>query len=180
HVRHTSDILKVIKSLIICCPIIRTEYYKSLALGLLERVTPKNQDLNRITYYSTPYFVFREGRSREMGHETMESLLSAHYGYDVGDARDKMQILSETQKWLGKDILQVARMKCLLIGADVLLTWAEVPLSTVCKDNIIIDESDLRPLVTVKITDFLDKEHCSYIKNDMSFAVGSVTNHNPR
>lgn len=52
-----------------------------------------------------------------MGHETMESLLSAHYGYDVGDARDKMQILSETQKWLGKDILQVARMKCLLIGA---------------------------------------------------------------
>ncbi|KAF4897455.1 hypothetical protein CGCF415_v011191 [Colletotrichum fructicola] len=100
----------------------------------------------------------------------MESLLSAHYGYDVGDARDKMQILSETQTWLGKDILQVARMKCLLIGADVLLTWAEVPLSTVCKDNIIIDESDLRPLVTVKITDFLDKEHCSYIKNDMSFA----------
>ncbi|KAF4881998.1 hypothetical protein CGCFRS4_v014982 [Colletotrichum fructicola] len=108
----------------------------------------------------------------------MESLLSAHYGYDVGDARDKMQILSETQKWLGKDILQVARMKCLLIGADVLLTWAEVPLSTVCKDNIIIDESDLRPLVTVKITDFLDKEHCSYIKNDMSFAelIAYITN----
>lgn len=51
-----------------------------------------------------------------MGHDNMESLLSAHYGYDVGDARDKMQVLSETQKWLGKEILHVARMKSLLIG----------------------------------------------------------------
>ncbi|KAI8294376.1 hypothetical protein K4K56_002440 [Colletotrichum sp. SAR 10_98] len=48
----------------------------------------------------------------------MESLLSAHYGYDVGDARDKMQVLSDTQKWLGKEILHVARMKSLLIGPD--------------------------------------------------------------
>ncbi|KAJ0273687.1 hypothetical protein COL940_009777 [Colletotrichum noveboracense] len=100
----------------------------------------------------------------------MESLLSAPYGYDVGDARDKMQILLETQKWLGKDMLQVARMKFLLIGPDVPLTWGEVPLLTICNDSIIIDESNAPPLVTVKITDFLDKEYNSYIKHDISFA----------
>ncbi|KAF4840169.1 hypothetical protein CGCSCA4_v010487 [Colletotrichum siamense] len=108
----------------------------------------------------------------------MESLLSAHYGYDVGDARDKMQVLSETQKWLGKEILHVARMKSLLIGPEVLLTWGEVPLSAICKDNIIIDESNSRPLVTVRITDFHGKEYYSYIKHDFSFAeiIARITN----
>ncbi|KAJ5004258.1 hypothetical protein K4K48_010261 [Colletotrichum sp. SAR 10_66] len=108
----------------------------------------------------------------------MESLLSAHYGYDVGDARDKKQVLSETQKWLGKEILHVARMKSLLIGPEVLLTWGEVPLSAICKDNIIIDESNSRPLVTVRITDFHGKEYYSYIKHDFSFAelIARITN----
>ncbi|KAH0432986.1 hypothetical protein CcaCcLH18_06101 [Colletotrichum camelliae] len=197
HVRHSSDVLKVIRSLVICCPFIHTGY-QSLALGLLERVSPHDQNFSRnatlsdqeartnvsrvdgvhaghpllrdsVTYYSTPYLVFREGQ-RKMGHDDMESLLSAHYGYDVGDARDKMQVLSETQNWLDKEILHVARMKGLLIGPEVLLTWGEVPLSAICKDNIIFDESNSRPLVTVRITDFHSKEYYSYIKHDFSFA----------
>lgn len=69
-----------------------------------------------VTYTATPYLVFRERLSGRQGSDTMRSLLSAQYGYDVGDSRDKMQVLSETQRWLGKEILHVARLRSLMLG----------------------------------------------------------------
>jgi hypothetical protein len=55
----------------------------------------------------------------------------------------------------------------------VLLTWGELPLSAIRKNNIIIDESDSRPLITVRITDFCSREYYSYVKHDLSLAVCS-------
>lgn len=53
----------------------------------------------------------------------------------------------------------------------MLLTWGELPLSAIRKNNIVIDETDSRPLVTVRIMDFRDNEYYSYVKHDVSLAV---------
>ncbi|KAG7112074.1 hypothetical protein HYQ44_010269 [Verticillium longisporum] len=60
----------------------------------------------------------------------MRTLLSAHYRYDVGSLRDAAQVLSETQKWLEKEILHVARLKSLLIGSEVLITCTTLMSNT--------------------------------------------------
>ncbi|KAK1990757.1 hypothetical protein LX36DRAFT_384513 [Colletotrichum falcatum] len=145
HLRHTSDIIKVLKRVVISCPFI-DERHKSLALGLLGRVSDQEGDIassetnitrgaktmtarvdrvpvddlmtqDSVTFNATPYLVFREGQARQSGNDTMQSLVSSQYGYNVGDSRDKMQVLSETQKWLGKEILHVAKLRSLLIGS---------------------------------------------------------------
>lgn len=55
-----------------------------------------------------------------------------------------------------------------------MLTWGEMPLSVICKDNIVIDDSELRPLITVKL--FADgKEYHSYVKHDTSLAVSTFS-----
>lgn len=57
--------------------------------------------------------------------------------------------------------------------SEILITWAELPLSAIRKDNIVIDESDSRPPVTVRISDFMKNEYYTYVKHDVSFAVST-------
>lgn len=133
------------QSLITCCPSLSSEY-QSIALGIIDKTCPQEggdpmrgaKSTNRAasgtvarvdgehgddplivastTFASTPYAVFCERRAAKGGGSSMRSLLSAQYGYDVGEARDKAQALSETQKWLGKEILHVGRIRSLVVG----------------------------------------------------------------
>lgn len=69
-----------------------------------------------VTFISTPYLTFCERKTGTAGEDVMQTLLSSQHGYDGGEHRAKSQVLSETQKWLGKEIIHVARMRSLVIG----------------------------------------------------------------
>ncbi|KDN66471.1 hypothetical protein CSUB01_08187 [Colletotrichum sublineola] len=101
-----------------------------------------------VTFNSTPYLVFRERQEGQAAKDAMKTLLSTSIGYDMGGKNDEMQVLCETQKWLGKEILHVARFGSLIIGKEILLTWGEVSAPAIRKNNIIVNDTDSRPLVT--------------------------------
>ena len=46
----------------------------------------------------------------------MKSLLSYSYGYNVSEDADGRQVLPQTEEWLGKDIVNIAHLGCLLLG----------------------------------------------------------------
>ncbi len=56
----------------------------------------------------------------------------------------------------------------------VLLTWGELPSTAIRQNNIVIDDSDSRPLVTVKICHYDGQVKYSSVKHDMGFAVSFV------
>ncbi|KAJ3490413.1 hypothetical protein NLG97_g5786 [Lecanicillium saksenae] len=196
HVKHTEEVIDVIKTLITCCPFIHRGY-QTLALGLLDRVLPQNVDIYRgmnqkrsrtfvarsdgepdgnpfrrdsVTHISTPYLMFCERQTGQENTDAMQTLLSSQLGYDGGEYGRELRVLSETQKWLGKETIHVARMRSLVIGPEVLLTWGELPLSAICKDSIQVDDSDSRPPTTVRICDFRHGTYVSSVKYDTSFA----------
>ncbi|KAG7127699.1 hypothetical protein HYQ46_010404 [Verticillium longisporum] len=132
---------------------------QSLALSLLEEVSAQASDASRASYdttrgpmpsiaridgkhpndaaahhsvtpASTPYLILCERHNPSSAGDSMRTLLSAHYRYDVGSLRDAAQVLSETQKWLEKEILHVARLKSLLIGSEVLITCTTLMSNT--------------------------------------------------
>lgn len=47
-------------------------------------------------------------------------------------------------------------------------------MSTLCKDTILVDESESHPPVMIRIKDLDQKEFYSHIRHDISFAVGSL------
>lgn len=63
----------------------------------------------------------------------------------------------------------------LIRSIEVLLTWGEIPLSAICKDSILVDDSDSRPPITVRVCDFRYSTYVSSVKHDTSFAVGPFT-----
>ncbi|KAK1961287.1 hypothetical protein LY78DRAFT_302432 [Colletotrichum sublineola] len=134
-----------------------------------------------VTFNSTPYLVFRERQEGQAAKDAMKTLLSTSIGYDMGGKNDEMQVLCETQKWLGKEILHVARFGSLIIGKEILLTWGEVSAPAIRKNNIIVNDTDSRPLVTVRITVSKGKGYLEgrpyYINvpHDTSLAAGSST-----
>lgn len=73
-------------------------------------------DRKTVTFFSTPYFAFRETQPGQPSSDSMQTLLSSQHGFDVSGRRNAVQVLSETQKWLGKEMMHVARMRSLLIG----------------------------------------------------------------
>lgn len=129
------------QSLILSCPV--NSRYKILALILLEKNSEQDTNkpyvLNRglptktvaradneardspweqetVSLISTPYFLFRQTQSKHATTGTSQPLFSSQYGNGVGSYRDKLQVLPETQKWLGKERIHVGWMKSLLIG----------------------------------------------------------------
>ncbi|KAJ6790276.1 hypothetical protein PWT90_07507 [Aphanocladium album] len=113
--------------------------------------------------------MFCERTNGQESADVMHTLLSSQLGYDVGNYRRELQVLSETQKWLGKDIIHVARMSSLVIGSEVLLTWGEIPLSAICTESIVVDDSDARPHTTVRVRDVFWNCYVSSVKHDTSF-----------
>lgn len=71
-------------------------------------------DPKSVTLISAPYLVFRKQHTRRTSVETMQTLLSSHYGLEH---KGRTPTLSETQKWLGEEIIHVAQLRVLLIGS---------------------------------------------------------------
>lgn len=144
------------------------------------------------TFVSTPYVVLRE-RQRQTGPNSMESLVSFHHNYDVGEKEDRKQVLPQSQRSFGEEIVNIAHLGCLVLGSgafpsisclrsecsltrpplflEVLITWGEVEMSALCKDSIVVEEIESYPPVMIKITDDTNVESVSYIQHDASFAV---------
>lgn len=74
---------------------------------------PLNPD--SVTFCSTPYLALREKRPHK--GDSMKSILHFHYGYDVGDERDGMQIVRDGDFPPPKEILNVAQLWTLRLGA---------------------------------------------------------------
>lgn len=65
---------------------------------------------------STPY-VFIGERKKDVKN-TSKSLCGSYYGHHVTVSREQKQVLPETHKWLGKEIVNVGEMSYLLIGTS--------------------------------------------------------------
>lgn len=111
-------------------------HYKVLALSLLrgnsEQDTKRGRvadvaraddepldrvwDRQSVSFVSTPYFLFHETQSNRADSSTLQPLFRSQYGNGAGSYRDKLQVLPETQRWLGKERIHVGWMKSLLIG----------------------------------------------------------------
>lgn len=134
------------QSLITCCPLI-SRGYQSLALGLVDSVSAPDATVSRsinrkwgrrvvarsdrepggrpelrdtVVFASTPYLALREKQPGRRSTDSMQSVLTYRYGSDLAASRSAVQVLSETQKWLKKETVHVARMGSLLIGPGTL------------------------------------------------------------
>lgn len=170
HLKRKSLNLKDLEDLVFNCPHL-SDHIKSVALALLDTVRNKMVTTSAngtffkpgsairydgkhthdplkvdesVIFFSAPYLLCKSASKRSRLDETEHSartLLQFLHNCDPGDKREINQVISKVWKSTD-DVLHVSQLWCMLLGNDVILTAAELPLSDILGPSIAVVEKD--------------------------------------
>ncbi|KAI1206728.1 uncharacterized protein F4807DRAFT_438038 [Annulohypoxylon truncatum] len=145
----------------------------SILRGTSDYSASKNSQNQPVIFLSSPYLLLNQKPSladADKG-QRMFSLLESLYGYDVESDRQDTGLMKRMNFDPSKGTLHVPQIWCLLVGNDVLITFSELPVQSLTKDLIEIDQrmSSLRRPLTVRVLDQYRRPHSVVIDADCNY-----------